>query len=372
MIKVCHMTSAHGVEDGRIFQKECTSLAKAGYEVYLVERGASYDKNGVHIVGVGAIPNSRLKRMTIGAKKVYEAACALDADVYHFHDPELLPYGLKLKRAGKIVVFDSHERYTEQIRTKPYLPVWAARLAAALYGRYEEYVLSRIDGLVFPCLVNGEIPLGGKCRNRVTVNNVPLLSEIEGLFNEKQDRNERSICYVGGLTEARGALQMMRAAAIADVTLHMAGPYDSPSFQAQVEAMPEYSHVVYEGILNREQVIQLLSRCNIGMSVLLNVGQYNKGENFPTKVYEYMAAGLPVVLSSAPYNCRIVNELPFGICVNPDNAEEIAEAITYLLEHQDVAEKMRETGRKAVLERFNWGIEEKRLFSFYNEIIKGG
>ena len=70
MIKVCHMTSAHGPEDGRIFRKECVSLANAGYDVYLVERGDSYEKNGVHIVGVGKPSGNRLTRMTTFAKKV--------------------------------------------------------------------------------------------------------------------------------------------------------------------------------------------------------------------------------------------------------------------------------------------------------------
>ena len=122
MIKVCHMTSAHGEEDGRIFQKECTSLAKAGYDVYLVERGESREKNGVHIVGVGEIPSSRRKRMTQGAKRVYEAAKALDADIYHFHDPELLPFGLKLKKLGKKVIFDSHENTAESVLEKTWIP----------------------------------------------------------------------------------------------------------------------------------------------------------------------------------------------------------------------------------------------------------
>ena len=74
MVKICHMTSAHGEEDVRVFQKECISLARAGYEVYLVERGESYEKQGVHIVGVGELPISRRKRMTKGAKRVYETA----------------------------------------------------------------------------------------------------------------------------------------------------------------------------------------------------------------------------------------------------------------------------------------------------------
>ena len=98
--KICHMTSAHGVEDVRIFHKECVSLAEEGYEVYLVERGKSYEKNSVQIVGVGEMPAARRKRMIEGTKKVYRAAVELDCDLYHIHDPELLPYALKLKKKG--------------------------------------------------------------------------------------------------------------------------------------------------------------------------------------------------------------------------------------------------------------------------------
>ena len=161
MIKVCHMTSVHGEEDVRIFHKECVSLAKAGYDTYLVERGESREKNGVHIIGVGELPKSRRKRMTEGAKRVYEAARAVDADIYHLHDPELLPYGLKLKKAGKKVIFDSHEKYTDQIRNKRYFPAWCRSLIAESYGIYERHVLGKIDGLVFPCLKNGVHPFAG-------------------------------------------------------------------------------------------------------------------------------------------------------------------------------------------------------------------
>ena len=113
MYKVCHMTSAHEAWDDRIFHQECVSLAREGSEVYLVQRGESGEKNGIHIIGVGEMPSSRLQRIRRGARRVYQAARALDADIYHFHDPELLPYGLKLKKAGKKVIFDSHEKYTE-------------------------------------------------------------------------------------------------------------------------------------------------------------------------------------------------------------------------------------------------------------------
>ena len=119
MIKVCHMTSAHQPGDTRIFQKECVSLAKAGYQVFLVQRGESGENSGVRIIGVGQPSGGRLTRMTSFARKVYEAALAVDADLYHLHDPELLPYGIKLKGRGKKVIFDSHELYAVQLRQKP-------------------------------------------------------------------------------------------------------------------------------------------------------------------------------------------------------------------------------------------------------------
>ncbi len=147
MVKVCHMTSAHPAEDVRIFHKECVSLSQAGYDVYLVQRGDSYEKNGVHVVGAGLIPTNRLKRMTIGARKVYRIAKRLDCDLYHIHDPELLPYGLKLQKEGKKVVFDSHELYREQLKRKTVI----GSVLSFLYKNYEERVLQQISGLIFPC-----------------------------------------------------------------------------------------------------------------------------------------------------------------------------------------------------------------------------
>lgn len=95
------------------------------------------------------------------------------------------------------------------------------------------------------------------------------------------------------------------------------------------------------------------------MATLLNVGQYAKGNNLPTKVYEYMAMKMPVILSDFPYNKKVVDEYRFGLVVNPSDVNEIADKICYLMEHKDEAQAMGKRGKEAVERQFNWNVAEK-------------
>ena len=109
MIKVCHITSAHGEEDVRIFHKECVSLAKNGYEVYLVQRGESYEKNGVKLAGFGEVPSGRIKRILLASRIAHKKALEIDAHLYHSHDPDLLPYGEKPANIRKHLILHDLE-----------------------------------------------------------------------------------------------------------------------------------------------------------------------------------------------------------------------------------------------------------------------
>lgn len=369
MIKVCHVTSVHIPEDVRIFHKECVSLAKAGYDVTLVQQGESYEKNGVHISGFGARESNRLKRVLFTARRAYKKALAADADLYHLHDPELLPYGLKLKRMGKRVIFDSHEHYVTDIGRKPYLPGWAAACAARAYGRYERFVLRRIDGLIFPALKDGKNPFEGMCAHFAQVDNTPLLEELYDRYDRSVPKLDRSVVYVGSLSYERGLTYSIRAAGRCGCTLYLGGPYAMPADRTRAEALPEYSHVRYLGVLSRPQVLQTIQQCQVGLANALNVGQYNQYDNLLTKVCEYMSLGVPVILSRAPYNEKMVEKYRFGICVDPESVEEISGAVSWLLDHPEDARRMGENGRRAVKEEFNWGVEEKKLLALYEAVL---
>lgn len=224
MVTVCHVTNAHGEEDDRIFLKECISLANNGYDVYLVERGNTYDKDGVHIIGLGLIPENRLKRMIIGGKRAYQKAMEINADVYQIHDPELLPYALKMKKQGKIVLFDSHEDVPAQIIDKYWIPKIFRYLTAKLYKSYETHVVKRIDAVVAATPHIAE-QFVGRAKKIEVINNYPKLDDIK--YHERPfAERETIICYAGGIDEIRGEKIMIEAMRDINGTMIIAGPHD--------------------------------------------------------------------------------------------------------------------------------------------------
>jgi len=368
MIKVCHMTSAHKSTDTRIFHKQCVSLAKSGYDVCLVTLGESYESNGVKIIGVPKVIGGRLIRMTQGTKSIYKKALEINADIYHIHDPELLPYALKLKKKKKKVIFDSHEYYYLLISHKYYLPSFMRKLAANIYDIYETRVCKKIDAVVFPCLVNGKDVFANRSNKSIFIDNTPILNELYNKYDVHHAKINRAIVYIGDLTYERGITQLVKASFIAEATLVLCGVYNPQSYFDELKDLKEYECVDYKGFVNRHDVCKILNECLVGICTILCVGQYKQVDNLATKVYEYMSMGLPVIISNGSYARKVNEKYECFILVNPEDVDEIACAINYLLEHTEIAKKMGQNGRRAILEEFNWGIEEKKLLELYGEI----
>lgn len=373
MTKVCHLSSAHAPNDTRIFHKQCASLAKAGYQVSFVVKAKDAQsvgcttQKGVQVIQVPVDSSSRLKRMLFGAKAVYQKALEVDADIYEFHDPELLPYGLKLAKKGKKVIFDSHEDYPTQIMEKEWIPAFLRRMISSAYRAYETHVVRQLDAVLFPCTKNGINIFENRAKRVVILSNAVMLEEMTAPQQEVQKSGD-TICCTGSLTYQRGITHLIRAAHQAGVKLILAGQYSSEEYRRELEAMPEYSCVEYLGYIGRQELAQVYARSSIGMSTILNVGQYANLDNFPTKVYEYMAAGLPVIVSDYPFMRRSVQQDDFGIAVDPADVQAVAQAIRTILSDPQRAQQMGENGRQAVLQKYNWDIELKKLLELYGSL----
>lgn len=364
-VKVCHMTSAHNSTDARIFSKECVSLAQAGYEVYLVARGVSREQDGVHVVGEGEAPAGRIKRMTEFSKRIFKAAMLLDADIYHLHDPELLQYVAPLKRRGKTVIFDSHENHSRQIIFRPYLNAPLRKIVSALYVGYEKSAVKKADAVVIPCTFLGKNPFADCARHTAFVANYPRLMPADRNVGEKS-----GVCYVGSVSSGRGVSQLMRGVFAAGERLKLAGPFAGEACARQLKGDSAWSCVDYEGVLSYEQTQQLISGCLAGGCTLLCEGQYAEMDTLPTKAYEYMMHSLPVILSDTPFNRVCAEKYGFGICVDPQNERETADAVTRLKSDSAAAKQMGENGRRAAETEFNWSTQEKNLLELYARLLQ--
>lgn len=354
-MKVCHITSAHPQEDVRIFQKECVSLAANGFEVYQVSCGDNYNNKGVSLIGVGKAPSNRLIRILITSNKVYRVAKSLDADLYHFHDPELLLYGLILKKQGKKVIFDSHEDIPGQIIDKQWIPKPFRLCVSSIYKSCETYVVKNLDAVI-TATKHIEKKFINRCDKTLTINNYPRLDDIvfhEGSFELK----DSFVCYAGGISDNRGNTMMVEAMNKVDGTLFIAGKHP----------ILKNNNVCYTGVLSRDEINELYGKSVLGLCILKPIENYYYSQ--PIKIYEYMAAGLPFVCSNFPSWVEMVQSVDCGICVDPNDINEVSDAINLLLNDRKKAETMGLRGHDYVINNCSWNSEEEKLIKLYQDLV---
>ena len=324
--------------------------------------------DGVRIVDVGRA-SGRLKRALRTTRRVLQAALWLEADVYHLHDPELIPAGLRLKRLGAGVVFDSHEDIPAQLRAKPYLGPLARRLLSAAFEAYQRHALRRFDGLVAatPFIRARLAPIHP---NTVDVNNYPVLQEFAGAPD--WEHKSMQVCYVGSISAIRGIRELVRACALlrTPARLALAGGFSEAALEREVRATPGWQRVDAHGHLDRAGVQNVMRRAMAGLVTLHPVVNYL--DALPVKMFEYMAAGLPVLASRFPLWQDIVEGNGCGICVDPEDPAAIAAAVDHLCSHPDIARRMGENGRRAVHAIYNWNSEAGKLAAFYERLLGAG
>lgn len=364
--KIAHLTSVHPRYDTRIFVKECTSLADHGYDISLVVADGKGDEtqNDVHFVDVGAKEGNRFARMTKTVQKVYQKSLELDADLYHLHDPELIPIGLKLKKMGKKVIFDAHEDLPNQLLEKPYLNQFLLKILSKVAYYYESYSAKKFDAIITATPFIREKFLAYNPKT-IDINNFPKLSEFPPHTQTKRDN---TIVYIGEIAHVRGIKEMVKSLRyMPDIRLNLGGNFCEPEVESEVKSYSEWNQVNELGFLNRYEVSHLLSQSIAGLVTLHPTRSYI--DSLPVKMFEYMASSLPMIASDFPLWRSIITEAQCGICVDPLDPKAIAEAIQWIVDHPSEAEIMGKNGLNAVQKKYNWEHEEKKLLTLYCDLL---
>ncbi len=374
-ISVCHLTLLHKLDDARVFYKECRSLAKNGFDVTLVGfESTDYQivKDGVKVISINIPTKNRIEVIRKRGKVAYRKALEINADIYHIHEPELLSVARKLKQRGKKVIFDSHEFYGWQLYYgvhKPKIinvPPAFMRLYARFYMRREARICRKLDAVIAVCTFQGKNYFESRASRTVYIRNTPV---INNEISQQDTNNCDSIAYIGGLTYERGVTHLIKACHKANMKLILAGNFIKKGYKEELMAMPEWECVDYRGFLNRQGMDEVMRQSCIGISNILNLGQYNSIDTFPTKVLDYMMMGLPVIISDTDFHKKMNEKYHFGLCVDPADVNKMAEAITFLRQNPEKAKEFGENGRKMIMEDWNWNVDEQRLIELYRSII---
>ena len=368
-IKVCILSSVHYALDTRIFYKEAKTLARAGYNVTVI---AQYEKveyvNGIKIVPLKKY-RSRFQRITGGIYSLFALAIKEDANIYHLHDPELVFIGLALKLMGKKVVYDIHELVYFQIEDK----YWLKNKMIKFLCKKSYLLLEKLSFKFFDKLVLAEDGYEDyyrqvhNWRKYSIVRNFPIISFIDsvnpviGYVTQKP-----IIIYAGVLSELRGIKELVKSMEFikGKAELWLLGRWEPESFKKKCESLEGWKHTKYLGVVSLSEVYRYMKVASIGVAILCPVKNYLT--SLPVKNFEYMTCKLPMVISNFPYWKEIFKEC--ALFANPEDPEDIADKINYLLENRHLMRKLSESGRQLIESKYSWEMESMKLVKLYKEI----
>jgi glycosyltransferase involved in cell wall biosynthesis len=343
--------------------KECRALADAGFRVTIVAPNApEVSDGGIDYVGIPSSTGGRVGRAVLGNARLLRRLLSMRADVYHFHDPELLPLALLLRCGGRRVVYDAYENVRDDVRTKPYLNAFVATiLSVAVSGL--EWVVARTANRVIAATPT--LAAQFRASRTTTVHNYPVIDELDANFSLDQYlERPRHGSYVGAMTVMRQANQMFEASDAVherwpDFVLVAAGPTFG------IEDPRSHPGIDFRSIVPRQEVPALIGATRFGVSLLAD--EPHLALSLPTKVYEYAAAGLPVIVSRSNSTITsLIEEATCGLIVDETDAGAIAAAMSWLIEHPHEAYAMGQRGAAVVRERYQWANEAAALVAAYH------
>ncbi|MCD6327848.1 glycosyltransferase [bacterium] len=366
-MKVLVASSLHPTDDPRVFHKIAASLAKR-HDVHLIAVGDdAEDRNGVSIH-----PFKKRGGKLLGTLCAWSAIMsqfrAVRPDVFHFHDPDLVPLGLLLSLFGKVkVVYDIHEDVSKTLLKKKWLPSALKRPLARLFDAFEKAAATRFDAL---CIAEPYVKKRFPSSKAILVRNFPQLVHDRPREPFSPDRPLRLI-YAGSLTRIRGIQTIIDALEFikTPVELEILGRFHSKQFEEETLQRMQGKNASYLGCVPPDNVFDYLCDADIGLCCLHPAPSHT--ESFATKLFEYMSARLPIIASDFPLWRQLVQDSGCGVCVDPENPEAIARAVDELAGNPAQMKTMANTGRALFESEFNWTREEESLLNMYDRLQEG-
>lgn len=359
---VVHATTVHGPHDGRITYKEAVALRDNGYRVTVISPGEELPSIGG--IQFHTIPtySSRVFRILAGVGHVLSSAVRARPRVVHVHDPELYLPASVLRVLGVHVVIDVHEDLPLQIDDKTYI---SARLQRCLSKLARLYLM--LAGQLSSAVVIAEPELAGYfhgVRNLALVRNYPVSNPEE----PKGIVRKQLAVYAGALTESRGVAVMVEAASKLErscIEVKLAGRADSWA-KALFESRGN-DDGLWLGHVTPDELRMLYAEATVGLCVLQPTRKYLRA--YPTKLFEYMMAGLALIVSDFPLWRELVGDYPLVWYVDPTSSAQVVDSIEEAVDEAPAMRKVVDGWRGQRMPFLSWESEKPVLLDLYEVLV---
>jgi glycosyltransferase involved in cell wall biosynthesis len=369
---VAIVTSIHPDYDKRVW-RHALSLSKYGIKVYLicpwnVKKGESEKYDNIVFLPFKRNFFRPLNSLSI-LKEIYSHF--REIDIIHFHDLDIL-LSMSAVSFFKPVVYDIHENYHEEMLNKERIPS-KLRLPISKIVKILGYLFAKkIKNLVF--VVPSQSEDYPKSSNKVLIRNFASLS-LASNFKDNYLCRENKILFTGSMYETNGCFLLLDIAEKmlergVDAKIVVTDRFSSTKIKSK------FINKIYEKNLTNisiiqpvlpDQIMELLNTSTIGISPNLRVLKQELA--LPTKIFEYMAAGIPQVASDLFFIKKYITK-DTGILANPDLPETFIDAICLLIRDREKAYKIGMNAREKFLNEYNWEAEIKKLIPYYENILK--
>lgn len=358
-----HVSTVHQWNDPRVLAKECRSLSDAGYKVGLIITAPeTHQMYGVDLIGLKRRRN-RWLRMTLGVLEAGRHVFRSGAHIVHFHDPELIPLGLVARLFGYQVIFDVHEDYVTSIKTV------SKTIPQGLRGGFSTgYRLTiPLQKKAFHIII-AERYYSETYPEATPVLNYPdlrLFSRFRSL--ERSAPEAIKLLYTGNVTLARGARNHAALVeALPDAQLTMIGRCQGDLI-GDLQAQPGVSLANDGAFAPFEDIVEAYSNAwTAALAVFPYSDHYTR--KALTKIYEYAAAGIPVICSDFPVWKELVGDNDLGLCVPPNDLEAQKAAVVRLAADKALYDRISQSARRFAHEAASWDSEARRLTALYDDL----